>query len=475
MSSDSPLRLIILKSEEEWRRTILEYRNERHEDVLLLDVLDHTVSIFFQAAHGEHITELRWHVADPTRDYSWPSDWGVGETLWGEALVKETFAHAHEQPRHGPSDPGHHMRGKGVFTYPLGPVRADIAESLLYKLQVMGDEILHVTLDHNFKRRHIRDLVQNLTLDDALQVVSRFTTTSNVAHSLAFSLAIEQALGWSPPSFLMAQRIILAEMERCWSHLGDLASLAVSTGLPVPQMELLHLKEQLLGLNDYTFGHRYLRGLIHPGSQRFPNLSSTLWIETIEKTYAEAGKILTDLQHTPSFLDRLYGAGTIPEDVVSFIQPVGPVGRACGRPTDVRQWSRQIVYERYQLSVPHMAQNDAFSRFMVKAQELLESLRIMRTVLNENAWYASSSVKPLTTGASTETVQGIGVVEAPRGLLVYRVVFHPQSQTIIHLGVATPSQRNWYVVPAALDNHNILQDFPIVDASFNLSVAGWDG
>jgi Ni,Fe-hydrogenase III large subunit len=65
------------------------------------------------------------------------------------------------------------------------------------------------------------------------------------------------------------------------------------------------------------------------------------------------------------------------------------------------------------------------------------------------------------------------VVEAPRGLLSYRVSVGSDF-TIRQLDVSTPSERNWYVVPPAVANKNILQDFPIIDASFGLSVAGWD-
>ena len=182
----------------------------------------------------------------------------------------------------------------------------------------------------------------------------------------------------------------------------------------------------------------------------------------------EAEKLQAALEHTPSFLDRLEGAGTIPARVIHYVRPGGPVGRSAGRPMDVRVNRPYGLYGASRIPVPVLPNADARSRFRVRAEELEVSLGILERHISD--W------SPGMMGGETyagDRQWGLGMVEAPRGQLTYAVTLNAAG-TVEHLALATPSARNWYVVPPAMQNHNILQDFPIIDASFNLSVAGWD-
>jgi Ni,Fe-hydrogenase III large subunit len=67
---------------------------------------------------------------------------------------------------------------------------------------------------------------------------------------------------------------------------------------------------------------------------------------------------------------------------------------------------------------------------------------------------------------------GLGTVEAPRGRLCYRLEVH--AGRVRAASLTTPSQLNWPAVPLALEQRNILQDFPIIDASFSLAVSALD-
>ncbi len=424
----------------------------------------------------ENLVTLRLITQGPHRERrDPPSARDILETLDAEARIAGERADLGWAVSEPPP-----VRGKGIFVYPLGPVRADVAESMLYRLVVMGDEIVQLNLRHHFKQRHIRQLVLGSTVLEAMPVIARFTTTSNVHHTLALAAAAEAAWGVAPHPDADATRVLLAELERAVSHLGDLAALAVSTGLTVPQMEYLHLKEDLLRVNASLFGHRYLRGVVCLGGVNWTALPSHAdplqATETVAEILKVASGIAAQLERTPSFLDRLHGAGTVPKSAIHQIRPVGPVGRASGRTFDVRQ---RLGYAGYpaDLQVPVLPQADAYARFRVRVAELNQSLAI---VLSRLAAWDPTRLRQKTPAETAfaeppRSPEGLGVVEAPRGLLAYRLVVDASNGRIRHLGVATPSARNWPVVPAAVANGNILQDFPIIDASFALSVAGWDG
>ncbi len=160
------------------------------------------------------------------------------------------------------------------------------------------------------------------------------------------------------------------------------------------------------------------------------------------------------------------------------MRPVGPVGRASGRAVDVRSMRPYADYRDDTLTTFTESSGDAYARFRLRIAELEESLSWVRRILG--GWHPQvvpgcATDAPWDSGTAPAHGDAVGVVEAPRGLLAYSLELDPESGRITRLGVATPSQRNWMVVPATMANNNILQDFPIIDASFALSVAGWDG
>ena len=429
-----------------------------------------------------HPTDCRYQVIrlNPGASVSLPlpAEIGIGESITSLQLAVESLPWLHWRQAYRDRS----VLGKGIFTYPLGPVRGDVAESVFYRLQVMGDDIVRLTVENGFKRRSIRELCRGRSIADALLLVERMTTTSTVAHALAYSLAVEDCLGVRIAPETSATRVLAAEMERLVSHAGDLATLAVSTGLSVPQMEYLSCKESVLRVNFDLFGHRYLRGVIRPGGaaalrDHAPSNDELASAHLrLVKLLNQMRSVKEDLLRTPSFLDRLHGAGTIPEQTREFVRPVGPIGRSVGRSIDARKAHPYLMYADLRFEVPERFTGDAFARYVVKAEEFEESFSIVLQLLSapESLGFEAQDLSSVAESGLTEKREATAWVEAPRGLMAYRVVLTGDCR-VDHVGIATPSQRNWYAFAPAVANHNILQDFPIIDASFHLSVAGWDG
>ncbi|PSR23506.1 MAG: hydrogenase-3 subunit E [Sulfobacillus acidophilus] len=456
-----------------WQRA-----REGEYETVILSASDDMLSVVLMHRQTGAVYSLDWSRSFQQKPLGPPpSALGILETLSAEHEL------ARQWPRWGwRSGRRPPVRGKGLFIYPLGPVRADVAESLLYQLTVMGDDIVHVQLENGFKRRHIRELAVSRTVSSAYSLVSVFTTTSNVHHSLAMAQAVEDAWEVDIGPGAAVTRTLVAELERAASHLGDLAAIAVSTGLTVAQMEFLHLKETILRINDQLFGHRYSRHTVIPGginTELWPRQADLVQIrQIVTNVLTEVATIARDLENTTSFLDRLHGAGTVPAQAVAAIRPVGPVGRAAGLAMDVRQVHPYADYPHHNLHIPVLSSGDSYARFRIRVAELTVSLKLIHEILrnwDRDAIRVQSDKLTRFDESRPRRRTGIGLVEAPRGLLAYQIHFSPDTGRIAQLHVATPSQRNWAVYPVTMANGNILQDFPIVDASFSLSVAGWDG
>ncbi len=357
------------------------------------------------------------------------------------------------------------VTGEGMHVVPLGPVRADVAEALRYEMNVLGDQIHGLTLRNGYKRRGVARLMQGSEALAALEISERVTGTSTVAHALAFSLAVEDALGLAIGEGASVLRSALAELERLHSHLGDLASLAASTGMVVAAADLYRLRESILRFAEHWTGHRYLRGVVGPGGWRreLPDVSPDL-ASLLEEAEGQFLAVRRALDHTNSFLDRLHGAGRIPG---KSLELVGVVGRSAGVAEDVRwdrpyAWYPELCFGRRPSG---FAAGDAYGRYFVRCEEIAQSIAMLR---RSGAARAAGTQPPAYGGGGV----GYGLVESPRGRLFYRVAL--RGGRIETCRIRTASSINWVAVPPAVANHNILQDFPIIDASFNLAVASLD-
>lgn len=356
--------------------------------------------------------------------------------------------------------------GQGVFTFPLGPVRGAVAESAAWRFATMGDELLQLEMRFGYKRRHMEAQLSWAHPEEAPRIAERITGTSPVAHAWAASLCWEAALGIPVSPEASMARAIMAECERIYSHLGDLASLADSTGLPAGAAELWAMKEEILRLCYRTTGHRYQRGRIIPGGLNAPLEPVAEGPSLLRAVQDRVHQVIGQLDRSPSFLDRLHRTGRLPLDTTLWLAPVGPVGRSIGRPYDVR-WD--LPYAPYGTTLaPARAgetSGDAWARYRVRVQEIHAATEWL--MQHWSSAFEAAGAPPLPPGRTEDGIW-LGRTEAPGGELLY--LLHPGHW----MRVRPPACVHWLALPYALAEGHVLQDVPIVDASFALSVAAMD-
>ena len=360
------------------------------------------------------------------------------------------------------------VAGRGVFTFPLGPVRGDVAESAAWRLDIMGDEVLGLRLGFGYKSRDYEAQMSAAPAGLALPLAERVTGTSPVAHGVAYAMACEAAFGLGAPPAAVHWRGVMAEIERLYSHLGDLAALANSTGLPAAGAELYILKESILRLCWRSTGHRYQRGAVAVGGLTARPSEAAL-AAGLREVGARFDGVVAALDGSTSFLDRLHTAGRVPPDAAAAWRPVGPVGRACGIDQDTRRDDPYGAYAGAGAPPVALAESaDAFARYRVRVDEVRASSHwlLERLAAGDPGGSVAASLGGAPV-ASAATVIGFARVEGPRGELIY-VVGPGWVRT------RTASALNWAVVSPAVSRGNVMQDVPIVDASFALCVSGLD-
>ncbi len=147
---------------------------------------------------------------------------------------------------------------------------------------------------------------------------------------------------------------------------------------------------------------------------------------------------------------------------------MGIAGRASGFDHDLRRDFPHAFYDQVQFNVPVFIEGDVQRRMAVRRQELYESFRILRQVI-EKLPSGPISAKPVDVPADRVA---LGYVEGWRGEIFHWVRTAPGNR-LARCKVKDPSLQNWPAITEAILG-NIVPDFPVVNKSFNFSYSGTD-
>lgn len=353
-----------------------------------------------------------------------------------------------------------------------GPVHGDVRETAAFGYSYVGELILHHRVRLFYKHRQIEQRMQGLTPNHGLMLAERVSGVGCVAHALAYSSALEQAVGLEIPERIALIRAVFGELERVYNHLHYFGELAKTTTLKVASAQGFWLEEQAKQLNAVFSGHRLLRGMIVPGglARHLPDSTFVALDQGIAALMPVIQRYLVDMEATASHLDRLITTGVLDYAVALDQGATGPVERASGLNRDLR---RDHPYAGWAISVPPVVPTqtagDAHARAQIRAQELQISLDAIRSMIVAIA--QSPPCPPRQEWPSAGSGFGLGWAESPRGSLFYAV--EVRDGRLQHVKIKSPSYSNWRVLPFTVHGSNLM-DYAINAASFGLTIAGAD-
>jgi formate hydrogenlyase subunit 5 len=402
----------------------------------------------------------------------------LGAAFWYERVIHDRFGiipdgHPRLAPLIRPGSPEEHalprhVEGYGIFTIPHGPVRSGVVESIEYLVETPGEAIPHLNMRVFYKYRGVEDRFAWMTPADGVLLAERAEGIASVAHALAFCHAVENVAGCQPPPAAGLVRVLHAELERIANHLDVAVRLTEAAGLAVATARFALHKERVLRLASALCGSRFGRGVVVPGGV------SALPLLPPAQILAEAGKLrqavtadAVALMATSSFLDRLRGTGPLTPARARQHGALGPIGKAAGYADDARLTR---PYDGYlSLAVPpapaHTA-GDAMARLRVRWEEVDQAFGLIRQAAEDLPERAADLPRVPCKRASGRAV---GWAEAPQGEVLYDVLL--REGRIVHCHPRSASFHNLVLMHEVFTG-DILTDFPFIEASFGLSVAG---
>ncbi len=367
-------------------------------------------------------------------------------------------------PRYKDLRPKRIVQEKGSFIMPIGPIFSGVEESVHFQIETIGEEIIKCHPRLFYKYRAIEKKAENHPPDMVLFLSERISGKSAFSHSLAFCMAIEDISGAKIPMRAQYLRMYLAELERIRHHIGVIGGICSSTGLVVAANQVEILEERMLRTSQILTGHRYLFGVNQIGGLTI-DIKNELLIEKnkeIEDILHELKDIKKMLIATSSFLDRLEEVGVLDIDHVKDYAMVGPVARGSGYLNDIRKYVPYLGYKDMNFKVVKEKEGDGYARLRVFFSEIDESYNIIKQ-LSENL--PKGEVK---TDIKIIDGVGIGCVEGPNGACIHYVRIN--KGVVERYRVIAPSFFNWHGFHLGVEGF-AFQDFPIILATFGLSVA----
>ena len=438
---------------------------------------DGTVTLTAQVAAPDGIDTLETSL--PQGTVSYPSlTPRIGAAFWYERVIHdETGLIPDGHPRlaplirpGGPDDHAlpRHVAGYGVFTIPHGPVRSGVFESMEYLVETPGEAIPHLNMRIFYKHRGIAARFTGMTIADGVLLAERAEGIASVAHALAFCHAVEAIAGCAVPREAALVRVVHAELERIANHLDVAMRLADAAGLAVANARFALHKEHVLRLVSGLCGSRFCRGVIVPGGvSAFPLKRAGEILAELDPIEKRVTADADMLMGTSSFLDRLRGTGPLRPARAREHGALGPIGKASGYADDARI---ARPYDAYKLLAAAPAGQhsggDAMTRLRVRVEEAAQAFLLIRQALSD---FPERTPLTLAAPCAPRGGRAPGWAEAPQGEVLYDVTV--EDGRIARCQPRSASFHNLVLMHEVFAG-DILTDFPFIEASFGLSVAG---
>lgn len=363
--------------------------------------------------------------------------------------------------------------GPPMHQIPVGPVHAGIIEPGHFRFTANGETVVRLEERLGYVHKGIESLMIGAPVERAAKIAGRVSGDSTVAYALAFSRAIEAAVGLELPQRAHWLRTIMAELERLANHLGDIGAICNDAAFALMLAHCGALRERVLRAAEIAFGHRLMMDRVVPGGVA-SDLNSEggdsirLLINDIRRQFPELVELY---DNTTSLQDRTATTGILKPDLARHYGAGGYIGRGSGRAFDARRWPGYPPYAELTFEVPVRTSGDVDARVWIRIEEVFQSLSIIEQCLERlppGPVLARSRASRLGPGLR----EGIALVEGFRGdILVWLRL--AEDGTIERCHLRDPSWFQWPLLEAAIEG-NIVADFPLINKSFNCSYSGHD-
>jgi NADH-quinone oxidoreductase subunit D len=265
----------------------------------------------------------------------------------------------------------------------MGPSHPATHGVLRLVLELDGEIITKADPDVGYLHRGDEKIAENMHYNQFVPYTDRLDYLAPLSNNVAYALAVEKLMGWELPERGKAIRVICCEMARISSHLLGVGVFAMDVGAMTAFLYTFTEREKIYNLCEQLTGARFTTSYTRVGGQT-RDLNEA-FISGLKKVLEELPPVIDELESLLSknaiFLGRTQGLGIITkEDAISF-GISGPNLRGSGIDFDLRKAHPYLDYEKYEFDIPIGTTGDSYDRYLVRMEEMRQSVRILKQVL----------------------------------------------------------------------------------------------
>jgi NADH-quinone oxidoreductase subunit D len=267
----------------------------------------------------------------------------------------------------------------------MGPQHPSTHGVLRLLLELDGEVIVNCVPDIGFLHTGIEKNMEAKRWLQAEVMTDRTDYLNNTGNNLAYCLAIEKLADLDVPPRAQTVRVILVELERISNHLIWLGTQALDLAAQSIFLYCFREREAILDIKEMVSGQRMMTTYFRPGGlwRDIPagfEIAVRRFLRMFPERLKQYEAILTK---NPIWLDRTRHIGKISlEDAIALSQ-TGPVLRGSGLAYDVRKAQPYSGYEQYDFMIPTGTNGDVYDRYLVRMEEMRQSLRIIQQALDK--------------------------------------------------------------------------------------------
>jgi NADH-quinone oxidoreductase subunit D len=267
----------------------------------------------------------------------------------------------------------------------MGPQHPSTHGVLRLLLELDGETIVNCIPVIGYLHTGVEKTFEAKTYLKAEVMSDRLDYMNNLGNNLAYCMAVEKLVDLDVPERAQVIRVILTELERVNSHLVWVGTFGLDLAAMSVFLYAFREREMILDIKELVSGQRMMTTYFRPGGvwRDVPvefEAAVRNFLKLMPKRIDEYEALLTK---NPLFLDRLYGIGKLTPEVALQHGVTGPMLRASGVNWDLRKVRPYMGYEQYDFNVPVHTEGDTFARYIIRIEEMRESLKIVEQALNK--------------------------------------------------------------------------------------------
>lgn len=267
----------------------------------------------------------------------------------------------------------------------MGPSHPAMHGTIRMVLDLDGETLVNLDVQPGYLHRGFEKSCERGTWTQVFPYADRLNYVSPMLNNVGWSLAVEKLLQIEVPERCQYYRVILGELSRITDHFTCNGASAMELGAFTPFLWLLKVRDWVWDILERETGARMTHSFGRIGGMAAPPTAT--FKDDVRRVIPEIFKVVketeTMLLRNRIFMDRMQGVGVLTKEQALSYGCTGPVARSTGLPCDVRKDNPYLVYDRFDFDVPVGEDGDNWDRFMVRLEEIRQSVRIIEQAIEQ--------------------------------------------------------------------------------------------